>query len=290
LHLNILGNGDREKAGEFFVALFSKYRDLVSSREATHALGHAHWWLPREAVTAWMELLREKSPQAFGEMFTLVALTHPEWDEMWDQLRSDVDKFVLGSDVIELVRGVAFSASNLWRNERFRERATELLCSIIPAVTEDLAYPILDVFRTTDEFPPGELTRRLLATLLANPKIFGFEKSRNFIADRLLGLLPFEAGLVGQLALAIVDAWGRDMSDVRTGMASVAPEVVNLALTLHRMGGDARELGMRLFERLLELEAYGAREALFEIDERETSSLPSRPRIPRRRRARRGAS
>lgn len=48
---------------------------------------------------------------------------------------------------------------------------------------------------------------------------------------------------------------------------------------------------MRLFERLLELEAYGAREALMEIDERVAPGLPQRPRLPRRRKtSRRGAA
>ena len=288
LHLNRLGNGDRKAAGEFFSALFKKYPEILSSREVSHALGHAHQWLPKDSIQELLGLLRAQSPQAYGELLTLVAIVHPDFDML-----DDVFNAVSGrsAEEVHVRRGVAYSAANLWANERFRDTSTSILTRIIPNATEELAHPILDAFRTVDELPPEPATTEFLTALLQHPKIFEFEKSRNFITDRLLSLLPFEPELVGKLAITIVDAWGKDLADIRTSMATVAPEAVNLALTLHRMGGGARELGMRLFERLLELEAYGAREALMEIDERVAPGLPQRPRLPRRRKtSRRGAA
>jgi len=287
LHMNVLGNGNRENAAALFLGIFKKYPVLLKSREAVHALGHAHWWLPEHAVAEWLLLLRTQSEQAFGELITLIAMTHPDWEGMWVLTNSAVQTFVLGDGNEDLIRGVAFTISNLWSNDRYRKRATDLLCQIIPVINEDLAHPVLDLFRTVDDLSPDETTRRFLLALLENPNIFKFENSRYFVTERLLGLLPFEAELVGRIGLAIVDAWGASLNDLRTGTATVAPELVNLALTLHRMGGDVRELGMTLFERLLEIEAYGAREALLEIDERSVNAMPTQPRLPRRRRGNR---
>ena len=47
-----------------------------------------------------------------------------------------------------------------------------------------------------------------------------------------------------------------------------APQLTDLALTLHRLGGASRQSGVAIFEGMIEIDAYGAREALAEIDGR----------------------
>jgi len=58
---------------------------------------------------------------------------------------------------------------------------------------------------------------------------------------------------------------------------------INIALTLQRMEEPNRTNGLALFERLIELDAYSAREALMDIDRRPGAALSS---LPRRRRGR----
>jgi hypothetical protein len=62
-----------------------------------------------------------------------------------------------------------------------------------------------------------------------------------------------------------------------------AQELVNTALTLQRYEGKNREQGLELFEMRLELNAYGAKSTLDELDGRPIN-VSSRP--PRRRRRR----
>ena len=76
------------------------------------------------------------------------------------------------------------------------------------------------------------------------------------------------------------------LGDIRTSIAATTPELVNLALTLHRLGGPVREKGTTLFEKLLQIEAYGAREAVHDIDRPLRSSGQTHAPRPRIRRAR----
>lgn len=80
--------------------------------------------------------------------------------------------------------------------------------------------------------------------------------------------------------------------DMRTAHASIAPELVDIAITLHRLGSGTREAGLEIFERLLAINAYMARETLDQVDNRfRSSQVAARRRLPRRtarpRRARR---
>jgi hypothetical protein len=112
-----------------------------------------------------------------------------------------------------------------------------------------------------------------------------------FIVDRLETLLPHEAPLVARIAQGLVEKWREELGDIRTGTAVTAPQLVNIAVTLHRLGPTTREDGTRLFEQLLDIDAYTARGTLDEIDNRFRQEPGVRsPRLPRRaRRLRRAA-
>jgi hypothetical protein len=84
------------------------------------------------------------------------------------------------------------------------------------------------------------------------------------IVSWLARLVHASPAVVHQLLAALVStaAANRD-APIRLGGSSV--ELVNMALTLQRMP-DFREQGLTLFEQLLELDLYGARGALDELD------------------------
>ncbi len=89
--------------------------------------------------------------------------------------------------------------------------------------------------------------------------------------------------MVGRLSLALAERWKEDLSDIRTSASMAAAELVNVAVTLHRLGPETRELGTKLFELLLEIEAYAARETLDELDNRFRDRPPDRRRRLKRR-------
>ncbi|MEG8053145.1 hypothetical protein QP185_07610 [Sphingomonas aerolata] len=140
----------------------------------------------------------------------------------------------------------------------------------------------LELFRLSDELAADEATRKVLRALADGlpraPKV-----DATFIVDRLATLLPNEAALVGEIALGLVAKWDADLGDIRTATAMAASALVDLSLTLHRLGPETREVGLQLFERLIRIDAYQARQTLDEIDNRFRPSAPvARPRLRRR--------
>ena len=141
----------------------------------------------------------------------------------------------------------------------------------------------MDVFRLTDELVPDTPTVQLLLAL-ADPATDLSAAPSYFVVERLQALLPHEAELVARIAAKLVAAWRSELGDMRTGTATAAPQLTDLALTLHRLGGLSRQAGVDLFEAMIEIDAYGARDTLAEIDGRFGSrQAAARQRLARRR-------
>ena len=97
--------------------------------------------------------------------------------------------------------------------------------------------------------------------------------------DTAMNLGATNKGAVSKL----VKAWETELSDVRTATAMSAPALADLALTLHRLGGATREAGVTVFETLIDIDAYGARDTLLEVDGRfRPQPLATRTRLRRR--------
>ena len=102
---------------------------------------------------------------------------------------------------------------------------------------------------------------------------------------RLSTLLPHQACLVGRIALDLAAKWEAELGDIRTPTAIAAPELLDLAVTLHRLGPETREVGTLLFERMIETNANEAYQVRDEIDNRFLDKVPiRRPRLARRKR------
>lgn len=71
-----------------------------------------------------------------------------------------------------------------------------------------------------------------------------------------------------------------------SSLVLAAQTIMNIAMTLHRING-MQLVGLTMFEQLVEIDAYQARETLNEIDRRtRPGSMPRPPRLPRRARRR----
>ena len=163
--------------------------------------------------------------------------------------------------------GLAYAAVNMWSDEKLRPIALETLVALLKGANKDLVAVVMDVFRVTDELAPDALTVELLRAL-ADPSTDMSAAPSDFVVERLQALLPHEKELIATIAEKLVAAWRRELGDTRTGMATAAPQLTDLALTLHRLGGTSRQSGVALFEAMIEIDAYGARETLAEIDGR----------------------
>ena len=272
---------DKAALTGFFKGLFAKYPNLAVSREAIILFAHIHWTMPElvhDVLDGWRTNPSDFVQQAFGELATLVALMQPKLK--W---ANDYVSGILASDPASPARtGAAFAAVHVWAEAEDRKRAPELICALCKDANEYTWRAIIDLFRVTEEIPADSdwvSVLRAIADELPNQSKF----MSTFVVERLQTLLPHEAELVGRLSKGLVDKWKADLGDMRTSHAAIAPELVDIAITLHRLGPRTRVAGLEVFEQLLETNAYTARATLDEVDNRFRSGpVPNRRTLPRR--------
>lgn len=283
---------DHDQAIDFLKALFHKYPKVRDSQSGVILIAHLQSWLPEEVIKEFLYALRssewEYGSQAFGEILLLRQAYFPkeEWSDF--EISELLDKQRPHSDDLTMVRsggrlGLAFSAAHLWDSSRFRGLATDILIQLVPLANEAIAQAIMDVFRLVDTLYADELTYSLLDTLLAFPQVLKIGR-KDFIIERIQDLLPGHPDLVYRICKTLLDLSGDKLAGGGTLFSLHATELIDIALTLQRYEGKYRPQGLELFERLLELEAYGARDVLAEIDSRPLSAVKMPKRSPCRKR------
>jgi hypothetical protein len=275
-------DADAAPAIALIAAIIERFPGLAGTRDLAFLFGHIHWWAPQlveDELSRWRQSDRSAARQGYGELIALMAFQHFGRDSLGTAL-ADIQR----NDDAEARAGAAMTAVNLWVMPACRKSTTAFLVGLIPQAGNAEWSAIFDLFRIVDELPPDESTALLLEAI-ADHAASAPIVSATFIVDRLISLLPHEASLVARLAMALVEKWRNDLADIRTGTSAHASELVDLAVTLHRLGPATREEGTRLFERLLEFDAFEARATLDQIDGRFRSATGTRrPRLPRRER------
>ena len=273
----------------FFGDLFDRFPELRDTHEAAHLLAHAQWSTPdfvRAVLDDWRLSERPIAQQTYGELVALIAIVQPNLQWATEMLA----EIVASDGGTPAQVGVTYAAVNLWQEANRRAACSELLRSLLPKGDSGVWRAAFDLFRLVDEVTPERSWVSLLEVMADH-----IEKAKGlpstFVVDRLQTLLPHEAMLVARIARGLVSIWRDELGDIRTGTAATAPDLVDLAITLHRLGPLTRDVGTALFEDMLEINAYTARQTLDQIDNRFSDvRRPARRHLPRRdsgRRARR---
>jgi nucleoside phosphorylase len=289
LSLSNAGGSTPNVVSMFIRTLFARYPALLETREAVYFLAQAQRWdevLVHDLIAAWGNATNPILWQAQGELVGLISTVRASdrWITMRDQLLEH------GSSEAKI--GLAYAGANLWIETQFHAAAGSLLERLIPGASKARMSAILEVFRLCDNLVPEPTTLSFLRALAA-PEINLVGAHSAFVVEKLQSLLPHAADVVGDIALKLVEAWRGDLSDIETATAIAAPQLTDLAITLHRLGGASRATGVTVFEALIDLDAYGARDTLAEIDGRfGVHQTGARRRIARRAtgRAKRGAA
>lgn len=279
IRLSHAGGSTPEIVSKFLRALFARYQSLLETREAVYFLAYAQRWddiLVHDLIATWGHTANQMLRQAQGELVGLISTDHgsERWSSMRDQLLEH------GSSEAKI--GMAYAAANLWVEKQYHAAAGSLLVRLIPEADKDRMSAILDVFRLCDNLVPEPTTLSFLRALAA-PEVDLSGAPSTFIVEKLESLLPYAADVIGDIALKLVEAWRSELNDIRTATSIAAPQLTDLAITLHRLGGSSRNIGVTVFEVLIDLDAYGARDTLAEIDGRfGVHQTAARRRIARR--------
>ena len=273
--------GDPTRLVEFVRALFSRHPALSGTREAGFFLGQFHWRHPevvKELMLVCKQATNPTVQQYFGELVALVALVQPE--QQW--ARDEFDALLLPNVPLAARHGGMETASHLWNEEKALPEATRWLVAAMPLADARGWEIIIDLFRQFQDLQPGTCTTALLEAI-ADYLPTTFEADPTYLVSALASLLPHNADLVSRIASRLVDVQRARLADLRTGHSAVVPDLVDLAITLHRAGAASREAGIALFEQLMNLDAYLARQTFDEIDNRfRATAMPRQRRLPRR--------
>ncbi|MGH9807019.1 MAG: hypothetical protein ACRD9W_07110, partial [Terriglobia bacterium] len=279
--LAYLRPSDLQALTSFYISLFDRLPALAESLEAVFLLARLQWSAPDFVRHILPRLQSSDDPrmqQAYGELVTLIALMQPTL--VWAKER--LEALLSRKDANRERIGAAYAAVNVWHEDERMASSLQVIRALAFDADPAVWNAIFDLFRLTDDIPPSPEWTSLLETIAENIERVG-SVSAHFVIQRLQTLLPHCAGTVATIALGLVHNWRKELGDMRTGTAAVSPDLVDLAITLHRLGPETRDAGTQLFELLLETDAYSARETLAQIDNKfNETRRPVRRRLPRR--------
>lgn len=164
--------------------------------------------------------------------------------------------------------GIAHTVVRGWREPSLRALTTPLLLRLIQGANGRLAEALQFAFASSDPIPADDYTRPILEAVLAHPAVLIARNGGN-VVDRLKELLRevWNPELVHAVAERLIESGGQGPGDITTAWAGNSKDLVEIALTLHRLPAT-RSRGLDLFERLMTLEAYGVHESLGTLDRR----------------------
>ena len=271
--LRYLVRADRNRALSFFDRLFRDQRDVLQSQQGADLIACIHDWLPAETLASilddWITSDWPQGPQAAGEVAALRLCHRPEDPDA----RKRLEQYISGTDHSSAIAhglrlGVAYTIVQAWREQQLRALCTPILLRLLPFAEGSLAQTIHSIFRITDPLPVDDYTGALLRALLAYPAVLVADEPV-FLVDRMQDLLRegWEPNLIAELVSLVVDQAGAELGDIRTTWAGCAGDLVEIALTLHRMP-ETRSRGLDLFEKLMALEVYDVDNRLGVLDRR----------------------
>ncbi len=186
-------------------------------------------------------------------------------EDAWTTERLAILKEAVQREDIRI--GMAYSAAHLWGNAQFRSTTSPTIIELIADASAPVADALFEIFRVNESPPVDDATRLLLQAIASQRHTL--DSDCTFLVMRLKSLL-FDAafvGIIAQILDALVDRKAQQIADVGTGCAADADNLMQCALTLQRFP-ETREIGVAIFERLIELGAYGVDRVLYDIDRR----------------------
>ena len=262
--------------------IFREVPKLVESKPAAFLLANSPSWSRTFADTQldrWRDFDSRTGRQAYGEIVALTCFKHPS--HAWALER--LETLIADQTMEEARAGAALTAAHMWNDPSKRGNASEVLTRLLVGGDPGVWNAVSEVFRLVDQLTPDPPTISLLKHLAEmDLPLQAPGWHLNIIAGRLGTMLPHHAKLLGEVAKNLVGAAKRKGSVGRPTGLSSGPEMVDLAITLHRLGAETQEIGTELIEDLAEIDALAVHQTLDKIDNRfRETAATRRPRLAR---------
>ena len=265
-----LAGADRTRAIEFINSLFSSLPEVFRTNAGVSLVAQVMPWLPRallvRIVDDWVSGSWRRGPQAAGEVMALNLCRNPGDEDALQWIERVVTGDRDESAVLDKTRvGVTHTFVAAWPEAPLRAMTTGYLLRLAKAGTDAVDKALSTCFGKTGQLAPDDYTRDLLEALLERPG--ALVDGGHFLIECMKGLLRdgWRPELVYRVTDALVSEKAKDLGDIQTAWAADAGSLADIAVTLHRIP-DTRELGLALFERLMDARSYGLDERIENID------------------------
>jgi len=264
--LSYLGYVQRSERMERFVSrLFEKFPSVRDCVDGAYLIGRMCCWGSSNVLHGWFHAMRQScwrdGAQAYGELLVLLAVCRPELAWVREELERSLRSDAVEADRERIQLGLVYAAVHLWSEQEGRELSTEVLLRLLPQASADMSSAIMGVFAYGSALPADDSTIRLLDSLLEHPFMLAASVPHGF-ASCIQELCAEEPDRVLKLCNTLLDQRTAEGTH-KLGLAE--EDLISITVTLQRLPGY-REQGLELFERLLVMGLYGARETLRELD------------------------
>ncbi|WP_425259826.1 AAA family ATPase [Rubrivivax sp. RP6-9] len=262
---------------------------LEGTRSAAVLMAKTHSKALEEVLAvlpSWRRSPKVAAQKGYGELVALIALVNPAAQ----QARLWLDELLATPDATLARAGATATVVQLlWPEVRFRPAATDLLLQLLAKNEAAIWREVFGLFSLVDKLEPETQTVRLVEGI-AQQIDRAPPPSEPHVVERLAGLVPRHAETVARIATQLVQLWRDQLTNAGSSLVGAGQDMMDLALTLHRTEGTKLE-GLQMFEQLVEIDAYQAREVLDELDHRvRLGGRPLRPRLRRRGRRRKAVA
>ena len=173
---------------------------------------------------------------------------------------------IIANPILEALRaGITRTLGATWAEPALRARSTKYLVQLVEIDSGIVDIALIRSLEKVSEFIADSYTSDLFNALLKRPAIFA--EVEYFLIEELKLLLRngLEPKLVYRVVREIIQQKAGEIGDIGSNFSTLAPDLADLALTLHRIPATS-EQGLELFESLMDEQAYGLEERVSELD------------------------
>jgi hypothetical protein len=279
-YLRFLSFCERGSAEAFLSNLLESYPGLFDGDYATQLLAQTMSWTSENFAMRWTshigQLTEERSAQAFGEVLCFQHLWFQ--DRIWP--RETINELIMSEHTnSNTLVGLAYVASKLWHHTKYRERASELIDSLLARNTARIVSAVATYISNGESYSVDQHTEQVLSRLSETEFLTGHSMFN--VLESIVELTPWKPDFVYDICMKILKAAGANIGDIRTSECMLSGPLLDVAIRLQRMDGKHRGQGMDVFEALLRYRTHEAVGLLHTLDGRPKSE--STIQMPRRR-------
>jgi len=283
--MKFLFNWDKNKTSQYYDTVIKTIPEVASSKIGIRAYAEIMYMVPEKTTLQdWISQIgitdNDFMNQAYGELLVLYCFNNP--DDGWG--KGKLREVLNDKNFLRFHRGVAFAASNNWHNIKHQSICTEIILELSSTNDHITQKAISQLFLYREEIPLNKYMKDILSKISNNDGIL-IESAERLI-EGVIDNTAIEPELIGNICSRIIEVGKEEIKNPGSRYSLVAEPIVSIALTLHRMAPPHREVGLAIFEELIESNIPQARNAL-DILDRKPMITQAPMRFRRRRRKRR---